>query len=103
VIVVTSALALIVSAFVVLVAGKAKQAVPSQGPTALQTTPGSYLGMYTAGVPNSYAGVTAFTSSTGVKLGLVPLLQRVAGAVPDQLRHDRGQARCGAAGSTQPE
>ena len=68
---VTTALALIISAFVVLVVGKAKQADPSQGQTALPTTPASYLGVYTAGVPNSYAGVTAFTNSTGVKPGLV--------------------------------
>jgi Glycosyl hydrolase family 26 len=69
--VVTSALALIVSAFVVLVIVKPKHDGPSQVQTVLPTTPGSYLGVYTAGVPNSYAGVTAFTNSTGVKPGLV--------------------------------
>jgi mannan endo-1,4-beta-mannosidase len=71
VIAVTSALTLIVSAFVVLVGGKAKQAAPPQENTVLPTTPGSYLGVYAAGVPYSYAGVTAFTNITGVKPRLV--------------------------------
>ena len=70
---VTSAVALIVSVFVVLVAGgKAKPSVhPRQGHTALPATPGSYLGVYAEGEPSSYAGVTAFTSATGVKPRLV--------------------------------
>jgi Glycosyl hydrolase family 26 len=73
VVAVTSAVALIVSVFVVLVAGgKAKPTVhPRQGHTALPATPGSYLGVYADGVPSSYAGVTAFTSATGVKPRLV--------------------------------
>jgi mannan endo-1,4-beta-mannosidase len=33
----------------------------------LLTTPGSYIGLYTHGVPDSYAGVTAFTAATRVK------------------------------------
>jgi mannan endo-1,4-beta-mannosidase len=73
VIAVVSAVTLIVSVFVVLVAGgKAKPPVhPRQGHTALPATPGSYLGVYAAGVPSSYAGVTAFASATGVKPRLV--------------------------------
>ena len=73
VVAVTSAVALIVSVFVVLVpGGKAKPAVhPPQGHTALPATPGSYLGVYADGTPSSYAGVTAFTSATGVKPRLV--------------------------------
>jgi mannan endo-1,4-beta-mannosidase len=69
----TSAVALIVSAYVVLVPGeKAKPAVhPHQGHTALPATPGSYLGVYAVGAPSSYAGVTAFASATGVKPRLV--------------------------------
>jgi len=57
------------------------QAVPSaprHGPSgpphegfALPTTPGSYIGLYADGVPASYAGVTAFTTATGVKPGVV--------------------------------
>ena len=31
----------------------------------------SYLGIYTAGLPESYAGVSAFTAATGVRPGLV--------------------------------
>ena len=34
-------------------------------------TPRSYLGIYVAGVPGSYAGVSAFTAATGVSPGLV--------------------------------
>jgi mannan endo-1,4-beta-mannosidase len=73
VIAVTSALALVVSTFVVLGAERARQAIhPSQpGSTALPTTPASYLGVAATGVPDSYAGVTAFTDSTGVRPGLV--------------------------------
>jgi len=37
----------------------------------LSTVPASYLGLYSDGVPDSYAGVTAFTKSTGVKPDLV--------------------------------
>jgi mannan endo-1,4-beta-mannosidase len=33
----------------------------------LTTTPGSYIGLYSHGVPDSYAGVTAFTTATGIK------------------------------------
>jgi mannan endo-1,4-beta-mannosidase len=34
-------------------------------------TPRTYLGIYTAGVPESYAGISAFTAATGVRPGLV--------------------------------
>ena len=40
--------------------------------TALPTTPRSYIGWYPDGVPDSYAGVTAFTAATGTKPRLVP-------------------------------
>jgi mannan endo-1,4-beta-mannosidase len=33
----------------------------------LPITPDSYIGLYTYGVPNSYAGITAFTKATGIK------------------------------------
>ena len=33
----------------------------------LPITPDSYIGLYTHGVPNSYAGITAFTKATGIK------------------------------------
>ncbi len=75
---VTSALVLIVSVFVVMVAGKGKQPAPPQrntvlptSPESLPTSPESYLGVYAAGAPSTYAGVTAFTTTTEVKPGLV--------------------------------
>ena len=37
----------------------------------LPTTPGSYLGVYGPGVPTSYAGVNAFSRTTGIKPRLV--------------------------------
>ena len=37
----------------------------------LPTTPGSYIGLYPHGVPNSYAPVKAFTTATGVKPNVV--------------------------------
>jgi mannan endo-1,4-beta-mannosidase len=40
---------------------------PNSANLALPTTPNSYIGVYSDGVPNSFAGVTAFTVATGVK------------------------------------
>jgi hypothetical protein len=37
----------------------------------LSTAPGTYLGVYVAGSPDSYGGVTAFTTTTGVRPSLV--------------------------------
>ena len=45
---------------------------PPAGRFALPTTPASYLGWYPAGVPRSYAGVSAVSAATGVKPALVP-------------------------------
>ena len=44
---------------------------PRSGTNVLPTTPGSYIGLYSDGVPGSYAGVTAFTKATGVKPAVV--------------------------------
>ena len=41
------------------------------GRFALPTAPDSYIGLYSDGVPKSYAGVTAFSTATGVKPNLV--------------------------------
>jgi mannan endo-1,4-beta-mannosidase len=74
VIAVATVLIVIASALVMLSAGSAKQAghLPQRaGHVGLPTTPESYLGVYAAGVPASYAGVTAFTSATGVRPRLV--------------------------------
>ena len=73
-IVAIGAVAAIVLEFVVLGGGSAKQVVhPPRlpGNNALPTTPGSYLGVYADGAPVSYAGVTAFTRTTGVRPRLV--------------------------------
>ncbi len=73
-IVVISALAVTVSAFMVLGARNPKQATHPPQPhrsSALPITPESYLGVYAAGAPNTYTGVTAFTTATGVKPRLV--------------------------------
>jgi len=40
-------------------------------PVNLPTSTGSYLGVYTKGIPDSYAGVTAFAGTTGVKPDVV--------------------------------
>ena len=61
--------AAIVATFVLLDAGR--QGGPSGYP-ALPTAPGSYLGLYPEGVPGSYAGVTAFTTATGIRPDVVP-------------------------------
>jgi glycosyl hydrolase family 26 len=74
VIVVISALAIAASAFFVLGARNPKQATdppPPHRSSALPTTPESYLGVYAAGVPATYAGVSAFTAATGVTPRLV--------------------------------
>jgi Glycosyl hydrolase family 26 len=42
----------------------------SQGQGGVGTTPGSYLGVYHPGSPRSYAGVTAFRTTTGVRPNL---------------------------------
>ena len=68
----TSALAIGVSAFVLL--RSPKQATDPPQPhrsSALPTTPESYLGVYVSGVPFTYAGVSAFTAATGVRPRLV--------------------------------
>jgi hypothetical protein len=46
-------------------------AIPQDGNTALPATPDSYTGLYPAGAPDSYAGVTAFTKATGVQPNVV--------------------------------
>jgi hypothetical protein len=70
--------AIVAAAAIIVVAGRhdrsaAGKSRPSAAPrpVTLPTTPGTYLGVYTAGVPDSYAGVTAFTTATGVGPGVV--------------------------------
>jgi mannan endo-1,4-beta-mannosidase len=49
----------------------APRSVVRDGRSALPATPGSYIGLYANGDPDSYAGVTAFAAATGVKPDLV--------------------------------
>jgi mannan endo-1,4-beta-mannosidase len=65
--------AIIVAAVVIVIAIRhdksavGKSSAPAaMKPIALPTTPGTYLGVYGSGVPDSYAGVKAFTTATGV-------------------------------------
>ena len=46
-------------------------AAPPAKPVVLPVKPGSYLGVYEPRVPDSYAGVSAFTTATGVRPDLV--------------------------------
>ncbi len=46
-------------------------AASGPGSFRLSAKPASYIGLYPAGVPASYAGVTAFTSASGVKPNVV--------------------------------
>ena len=50
--------------------GKSAASDPSQS-AILPHKPGTYLGVYAPPAPESYAGVTAFATATGVKQGLV--------------------------------
>jgi hypothetical protein len=54
-----------------IVAGAKPSGLTGPRPITLSTAPGTYLGVYEAGVPGSYSGVTAFTKDTGIKPGVV--------------------------------
>jgi len=66
---VTTVVAIIAAAAIALVVSLYNKSADPNGPLPvhLPTTPGSYLGVYAAGVPASYAGLTSFTSATGAK------------------------------------
>jgi mannan endo-1,4-beta-mannosidase len=78
-IIITIAAAAIAAAAVVVtsavyVADRPRQATPvtlKDGHVPLPTTPDSYIGVYPDGVPNSYGGVAAFRTATGVKPSIV--------------------------------
>lgn len=70
--------AIVVAVTIIVAVGRhyKSAAAKSQGPTvprpiALSTTPGTYLGVYEPGVPESYSGVTAFTKDTGIRPDMV--------------------------------
>jgi hypothetical protein len=81
----TTGAALVAAAAVVIAVGHRdesadKAAVPATPPSSqpvkavhasLPATAGAYLGVYVAGVPASYAGVTAFTTTTGIRPDVV--------------------------------
>jgi mannan endo-1,4-beta-mannosidase len=69
-----TACALAAAILIVVIHGWENRSLPNpqgHGGTSLPTTPDSYIGLYPAGVPYSYAGVTAFTTATGVRPRLV--------------------------------
>jgi mannan endo-1,4-beta-mannosidase len=49
----------------------APRSVVRDGRGAVPTAPGSYIGLYANGAPDSYAGVTAFAAATGVEPDVV--------------------------------
>ncbi len=65
----TAALAVLATAFAVYVGFFAGSS--QRDPFALPATPASYLGLYQRGVPQSYAGIHAFATASGVKPGVV--------------------------------
>jgi hypothetical protein len=67
----SSALAIIVASLTVLGTTQAGPAPKPPAQTGLPVTPGSYLGVYSPSAPSSYAGLTSFTSATGVRPRLV--------------------------------
>jgi Glycosyl hydrolase family 26 len=71
--IVTAVVAIIAAAAIIVTAGRHDRSAAGRPrtsalrPVILPSTPGTYLGVYASGVPDSYAGVTAFTSATGVR------------------------------------
>ena len=62
----TALVATITAVMITLIIGLYVRSLDDGSPTSR-----SYLGIYTAGLPESYAGVSAFTAATGVRPGLV--------------------------------
>ena len=71
-IVIAGAVVIVLIAIIVAVTRHDNPAAAAGAPPgSLPHTPDTYLGVYAARVPASYAGVTAFTSATGVKPNVV--------------------------------
>jgi mannan endo-1,4-beta-mannosidase len=71
---ITVGAAILVAVAVLVAATRHYQATaspPAPARVVLPARPDSYLGVYRAGVPESYAGVTAMTASTGVRPNVV--------------------------------
>jgi hypothetical protein len=64
---------LMIITFAVDKSGDSTKQTPSapKGHNGLSTAPGSYIGLYSQGVPGSYTGVKAFASATGVNPAIV--------------------------------
>jgi mannan endo-1,4-beta-mannosidase len=69
--VIIGAVAIIVAAAIVAVGRQLGGQSHAAAFHPLPATPGSYLGVYQADSPDSYAGLTAFTKTTGVRPNLV--------------------------------
>ncbi|MGD0378119.1 MAG: glycosyl hydrolase [Streptosporangiaceae bacterium] len=72
-VVTTGAVILVLAALTVAATRHDKPSDPTAQPVpgTLPHTPGTYLGVYTAQVPVSYAGVTSFTTTTGVRPNVI--------------------------------
>jgi mannan endo-1,4-beta-mannosidase len=71
--IVTTVVAITAAAAIAVVVSLYNKSADPRGPLPahLPTTPGSYLGVYAAGAPASYAGLTSFTTATGAKPDVV--------------------------------
>jgi mannan endo-1,4-beta-mannosidase len=65
-IIVTAVIAVITALY-----GESAGGNPAPLSAGVRRMPGSYIGVYTRGVPHTYAGVSAFTATTGVSPGVV--------------------------------
>jgi mannan endo-1,4-beta-mannosidase len=102
----TAVIAIVVAVAILVVVGKHDRSAGEKSAAAgapqaakpiqahLPATPGGYLGVYTPGVPGSYAGLTAFASATGIRPRVVVYYS--AWLEPFQARFAAAAARHGA-------
>jgi mannan endo-1,4-beta-mannosidase len=69
-VIITAAVIAVIAALYGKPTGDGKSFDPVTPPTS-GVPPGSYIGVYVPGVPDSYAGIRAFTAATGVRPGVV--------------------------------
>ena len=76
--IVTIGMAIVAAVAIIVVASRHDQSAarksvspPAPQPATLPAIPGSYLGVYRPGFPGSYDSLTAFTTATGVRPGIV--------------------------------
>ncbi len=75
----------------VILHNRSSDPAPAHCPVQLPAATGSYLGVYTHGVPDSYAGITAFQSATGSRPDVVMYYSGWFVPFPTEVRHHRGQ------------